>query len=101
MATLRFGHDGNVIPLAAIMHLKNCDAVEEDLHKIDQVWRDYFVSPMGANIQLIFYRKKGNDDILVKFLHNERETSIPVSTDIAPYYHWKDVKAFFEKQLEN
>ncbi len=101
MATLRFGHDGNVIPLAAIMHLKNCDAVEEDLHKIDQVWRDYFVSPMGANIQLIFYRKKGNDDILVKFLHNERETSIPVGTDMAPYYHWKDVKAFFEKQLEN
>lgn len=101
MATLRFGHDGNVIPLAAIMHLKNCDAVEEDLHKIDQVWRDYFVSPMGANIQLIFYRKKGNDDILVKFLHNERETSIPVSTDMAPYYHWKDVKAFFEKQLDN
>ena len=101
MATLRFGHDGNVIPLAAIMHLKNCDAVEEDLHKSDQVWRDYFVSPMGANIQLIFYRKKGNDDILVKFLHNERETSIPVSTDMAPYYHWKDVKAFFEKQLEN
>lgn len=101
MATLRFGHDGNVIPLAAIMHLKNCDAVEEDLHKIDQVWRDYFVSPMGANIQLIFYRKKGNDDILVKFLHNECETSIPVSTDMAPYYHWKDVKAFFEKQLEN
>ena len=101
MATLRFGHDGNVIPLAAIMHLKNCDAVEEDLHKIDQVWRDYFVSPMGANIQLIFYKKKGSDDILVKFLHNERETSIPVSTDMAPYYHWKDVKAFFEKQLED
>lgn len=101
MATLRFGHDGNVIPLAAIMHLKNRDAVEEDLHKIDQVWRDYFISPMGANIQLIFYRKKGNDDILVKFLHNECETSIPVSTDMAPYYHWKDVKAFFEKQLEN
>jgi hypothetical protein len=51
---------------------------------------------MGANIQLIFYRK-GND-VIVKFLHNERETSIPVSTDIAPYYHWKDVRQFFAKQ---
>ena len=101
IATLRFGHDGNVIPLAAIMHLKGCDAVEEDLYKIDQVWRDYFISPMGANIQLIFYKKKSSDDILVKFLHNERETSIPVSTDMAPYYHWKDVKSFFEKQIED
>lgn len=89
------------MPLAAIMHLKGCGAVEEDLYKIDQVWRDYYISPMGANIQLIFYKKKESDDILVKFLHNERETSIPISTDKAPYYHWKDVKAFFEKQMED
>ena len=98
VATLRFGHDGNVIPLAAIMRLKDCDSNEADVHKIDQKWRDYYVSPMGANIQLIFYKKKGSDDVLVKFLHNERETSIPVTTDIAPYYHWKDVRNFFIKQ---
>ncbi len=98
VATLRFGHDGNIIPLAAIMKLKDCDSNEPDVNKIDEKWRDYYVSPMGANIQLIFYKKKGSDDVLVKFLHNERETSIPVSTDIAPYYHWKDVRDFFIKQ---
>ena len=98
VATLRFGHDGNIIPLAAIMRLKDCDSNEPDVNKIDEKWRDYYVSPMGANIQLIFYKKKGSDDVLVKFLHNERETSIPVSTDIAPYYHWKDVRDFFIKQ---
>ena len=78
------------------MRLKDCDSNEPDVNKIDEKWRDYYVSPMGANIQLIFYRK-GND-VIVKFLHNERETSIPVSTDIAPYYHWKDVRQFFAKQ---
>jgi hypothetical protein len=96
VATLRFGHDGNIIPLAAIMRLKDCDSNEPDVYKIDEKWRDYYVSPMGANIQLIFYRK--GSDVIVKFLHNERETSIPVATDIAPYYHWNDVRDFFIKQ---
>jgi len=101
VATLRFGHDGNIIPLASIMHLKGCDSTEPDLHVIDKEWRDYFVSPMGANIQLVFYKKKRSDDILVKILHNERETTIPVSTDVSPFYHWRDVKTFFESQFTN
>jgi len=97
--TLRFGHDGNLIPLCTIMHLKGCDARVDDLFAIDKEWRNYDVSPMGGNVQLIFYKKKGSDDVLVKFLHNEKETSIPVITDVAPYYHWNDVRAFFMKQM--
>ncbi len=98
-ATLRFGHDGNIIPLCAIMHLKGCDARVDDLFAIDRQWQNYNVSPMGANVQMVFYKKNGSDDILVKFLHNERETSIPIQTDVAPYYHWKDVREFFMKQM--
>ena len=53
------------------------------------------IIPMAANIQLIFYRKKGSDDILVKFLLNENETSVPaLKTNYAPYYHWSDVKEY-------
>ncbi len=98
-ATLRFGHDGNIIPLCAIMHLKGCDARVNDLFTIDQQWRNYKVSPMGANVQLVFYRKKGSSDVLVQFLHNEEETTIPIPTDVAPFYHWSDVRTFFEHQL--
>ncbi|MCQ2227971.1 MAG: histidine phosphatase family protein [Bacteroidales bacterium] len=98
-ATLRFGHDGNIIPLAAIMQLKGCDAEVEDLFSIEKEWRNYYVSPMGANIQLIFFKNKKND-VIVKILHNENETSIPVKTDIFPYYHWNDVRAFFMSKLE-
>ena len=97
--TLRFGHDGNIIPLASIMRLKNCDSNESDLFKVDQQWRNYYVSPMAANIQMIMYRSKKSDDIIVKFLHNEVETTIPVATDIAPYYHWNDVRAFLLSQV--
>lgn len=97
LASLRFGHDGNIIPLAACLHLKDCDAYLEDATQIEKHWQNFYVSPMAANIQLVFYRKKGSDDILVKVLLNERETSIPtLATDVAPFYHWSDLKKMIQ-----
>jgi hypothetical protein len=55
---------------------------------------------MAANIQLIFFRKPKSKDILVKFLMNENETSIPVKTDCYPYYHWNDVKKFYRDKIK-
>lgn len=96
-ATLRFGHDGNLIPLAAALHLKDCDiAVEnpEDFYKAFATWK---VAPMAGNVQLIFFRNKKNpQDVLVKFMLNERETSIPVKTDTYPFYRWEDVKSYYQ-----
>ena len=59
------------------------------------------IIPMAANIQIIFYRKEGSDDVLVKFLLNENETSVPVRTDYAPYYHWKDVREYYRSRFRN
>ena len=52
---------------------------------------------MAGNIQLIFYQKeKGNsDDVLVKFLLNEQEATIPIKTDHFPFYKWGEVKRFY------
>ena len=56
---------------------------------------------MGCNIQLVYYRpKKGKSgDILVKALLNENEATLPVHTDMFPYYRWKDVSAYFRNKL--
>lgn len=95
-AALRFGHDGNVVPLTSLMHLKGCDAVIDEPEDFYKGWCDWKVTPMAANIQLIFYRNpKKPETVLVKILHNERETSVPVDTDIWPYYDWNDLKAYF------
>lgn len=100
-AALRFGHDGNVVPLTSLMHLEGCDAVIDSPDDFYKGWCDWKVTPMAANIQLIFFRNPKNpDNILVKILHNERETRIPVKTDIWPYYNWKDVKAYFRSQIK-
>lgn len=97
-ATLRFGHDGNIIPLAAALHLEGCDVSEADGMKACEAWQNYHVSPMAANIQLVFFAKEGSDDILVKFLLNENEMAVPaVATDVAPFYHWADIRTFLKK----
>ena len=93
-ATLRFGHDGNVIPLAAILHLEGCDASVDNPDDFYKVWSDFKIAPMAANIQIVFFRNSKND-ILVKFLLNENEKTIPVNSDCKPYYHWKDVEKYY------
>ena len=65
-----------------------------------RVWSDYIVSPMAANVQWIFFRNDDSDDVLVKFLVNEKEASIPIPTDVAPYYHWRDVERFYRAKLD-
>ena len=49
---------------------------------------------------MIFFRKDKSDDILVKFMLNEKEVSIPLESDVKPYYHWKDVEKFYRNKIE-
>lgn len=98
-ADLRFGHDTHLIRLLALMQVEGCSNRETDMEKFHLAWQDYRISPMGANLQIVFYRS-GEKDILVKFLLNEREVTLPVKSEKFPYYSWEEVKAFFGKQLE-
>lgn len=99
-ATLRFGHEVCVMPLACLLELDNCGAVVEDMEKLDEQWRNYRIFPMACNIQLIFYRpEKGKGQILMKALLNEREVSLPVDTDTYPYYRWRDVRKYWAQKL--
>lgn len=100
-ATLRFGHDGNVIPLAAIMGIAGTDVSVSKPADVYKMWSDFKVVPMAANIQIVFFRKERGtaDDIIVKVLHNENEVHIPVSTDMFPFYKWSDVRRYYESLL--
>jgi hypothetical protein len=98
-ADLRFGHDSYIIPLLALMDIEGMNLDQKDPEKIYQVWSDFKVSPMGVNLQLIFYRNQKTGDVIVKLLHCEKEVRIPVATNIAPYYHWEDFKAFYLNKL--
>ena len=99
-ATLRFGHEVCVLPLACLLELDSCGAQIDDPDRLDQVWRNYRIFPMACNIQLVFYRPtKGQGDILVKALLNEREASLPVKTTQYPYYKWADLRQYYLDKL--
>ena len=96
-ATLRFGHEVCVMPLACLLELGSCGAQVENLDTLDNVWRNYRIVPMACNVQLVFYRpKKGKTgDILVKALLNEREMTMPVQPVNGPYYRWQDLRQYY------
>lgn len=120
-ATLRFGHDAGLLPLAGLMQLSVANAKVSDLSKLHEEWNDFRVIPMAANLQIVFYKKPGKNKpakknagieepsaengILVKFLYNEREVTAPIPCEEncpeAPYYRWNDVKDFYRKILGN
>lgn len=98
-ATLRFGHESCLMPFVALLELDHYGDIYTDYEKLSDQWRAYEIFPMASNVQFVFFRKKGSADVLVKVLLNEHETKLPVKTDLAPYYHWKDVEAYYRVKL--
>lgn len=101
-ATLRYGHDTMVMPLTCLLDINGYGKQIDDLEQLDdEEWYNYRIFPMACNLQFIFYRKQGSNDIIFKLLHNEDEVTIPVKTDIAPYYHWNDFKEYCKNKLSS
>ena len=108
-ATLRFGHEVCVMPLACLLELGNCGIAVDNLDELDKYWRNYRIYPMASNIQLIFYKPKkslnsklsslNSNDILVKALLNEREMTLPIPTDQYPYYNWAKLRQYYLDKL--
>ena len=109
-ATLRFGHEVCVMPLACLLELGNCGIAVDNLDELDKYWRNYRIYPMASNIQLIFYKPKkslisqpsslNSEDILVKALLNEREVTLPIPTDQYPYYNWAKLRQYYLDKLD-
>ena len=96
-ATLRFAHDSNITPLTGLLGVENCGVSVDDPYTLYRHWADFKISPMAANLQIVFFHKKKGDpkdDILVKVLLNEKEVHLPIETDRFPFYRWEDFRAY-------
>lgn len=95
-ATLRFGHDGGLLPLTALMQLDFANAKVSELSNLHEQWCDFKVIPMAANMQIVFYKAVANESnstsnyeanepkpILVKLLYNEIEQNMPIPCGLA------------------
>ncbi len=108
-ASLRFGHEVCVMPLACLMELDSCGRKVSDLDHLEDQWVNYRIYPMGCNVQMIFYcpaksnkpGKRSAEDILVKVLLNEKEASLPITTKQFPYYKWTELREYYIGKLDS
>jgi len=90
-ATLRFGHDHVMMPLCEIMGIEGAENLPRTPDEVAlhfQTWH----SPMATNIQIVFYMKKGCDEVIFKLLRNGKEAHLAIPTENWPYYSWKEYK---------
>lgn len=102
-ATLRFGHDQMVMPLACLLNINGYGKQMSLDELANSDWINYRIFPMACNVQFIFYHKNDNDkDVIFKVLLNEDEAVLP---DLKPfkgcYYKWSDFKEFFLKKIND
>ncbi len=104
-ATLRFGHETMVMPLACLLDINNSYVQESRVDSVEaRGWIGSRIFPMAANIQLVFYKnpKKPSSDTLVKVLLNEEEATLPLPATSKPYYYrWNNFKEFYLSRLNS
>ena len=94
---LRFGHETVILPLACLLGINGFDFKTRNLEDLEtNGWWACVVFPMASNIQFIFYRENPHDkDVIFKVLLNENEATLPIATDMWPYYHWRDFRKHY------
>ncbi len=103
---LRYGHDTTLFPFLCLMDINDCNWSVGDLERLADRWVDYDIVHMASNIQWVFFRNK-DGKILVKFLLNEEEATIPIDCYTDPkgnsykyYYEWDAVRKYYQDKLD-
>ena len=100
-ACLRFAHAETIAPFAALLQIASADKAAKDLSGLNTNWQAAKVIPLSANIQWVFYKRKGTPDYLVKVLLNEKEVPIDgLSPKSFPYYKWSDLRVLYINKLD-
>lgn len=94
---LRFGHAETLMPLLALMHIEGCYYLTNYFETVGLHWRDFYVAPMAANLQLILLRAKSGELYLLTRLNEQSVSLIPnTTTAIVP---WAKAREYLMKCL--
>lgn len=91
-ATLRYGHGETLMPLVGLMALRGCYYLTYYDDTVVDNWRDSYISPMAANLQLTFYRSPSGR-IYVRGDLNEQPVPLIRGTD-SLYVEWPRLRAY-------
>lgn len=97
VADLRFSHDTGMMPLFSLMGLSPFPS-SVAFDKVFSNWNSSYWMCMATNLQMVFYQKENS--VIVKFMLNECEVTIPALQAIdGVYYPWDTVKAYWNQLL--
>ena len=101
LADLRFGHDTCLGPLTVLMGINGADIDPEDPYEVKNCYQNWQTGK-ASNLQLIFYHsKKPGQPVLIKCLLNGQESTLPLPSDLYPYYRWEDFKKFYTDRCDS
>ena len=100
-ADLRFGHDHVLMALFLIMDINDSATTPTEANDLSD-WFCSFNSPMGANLQFVFYTPKSKEgDTLVKVLLNGEEARLGrLQAWSGPYYKWEEAKEYLRARTD-
>lgn len=101
-ADLRFGHDTALIRLLSLAGVKGCSPVGAATpDAAARLWQSYRVSPMAANLQIVFLRDSAGE-VLAGLRLNERPAAVGGLSQAYPgYYRWNGLKNYWNNRIEN
>lgn len=94
-ASLRFGHAETVIPLFALMHLPGCYAPDCPAEKVAEQWKDWEVSPLGANLMIVLLRDSKGENFTALRLNGKW-----ISTEDQKIVSWNKLKGLWQEYMK-
>jgi hypothetical protein len=83
------------------MGINGADIDPEDPYEVKNCYQTWETGK-ASNLQLIFYHsKKAGAPILIKCLLNGIESTLPLPSDLFPYYRWDDFKKFYTERCNS
>lgn len=104
-ADIQFAHAQTLMAFIALLQLPGLSETINNRYKVSLLWKNYQIAPMAANLQWIFYEKKGKvarkeEDVLVHLKHNEIPVAFPIPAVTEGFYGWTEIKNYYQKMLK-
>lgn len=93
-AFLRFGHAETVIPLFALMRLPGCYEPLCNPDDVSKKWKDYEVSPLGANLMIVILKDNSGKAFAAMRLNGRW-----VETDGSKVTEWEKLKTIWQSYM--
>jgi hypothetical protein len=71
LGQLRFGHAETLLPLYSLMNLPGCNYPDLEIDQVSDFWHDYQITPLAANIQIIYLRSTSGRIYTLTLINSE------------------------------